>query len=196
MSVQAPSSALRGGALSPARQIEFLKRLRRMDQLGQCQVIMATQMIMEPCPDPDGLSGRPPAGPEQIRSRSRDDRADPAFPDHAGVLRGPGDVRGDDDGRVRVAISRSVLRVSHVSTASPYQLAPPVPAERRPARPLPGIVLAAGRCQSGDRADDLTRLPDNASISAPRRMLGSRQQSGRHTYSGYYCHEIGGYLAN
>lgn len=29
-------------ALSPARQIEFLKLLRRMDRLGQCQVIMAT----------------------------------------------------------------------------------------------------------------------------------------------------------
>lgn len=29
-------------ALSPARQIEFLRLLRRMDRLGQCQVIMAT----------------------------------------------------------------------------------------------------------------------------------------------------------
>lgn len=29
-------------ALSPARQIEFLKLLRRMDQSGHCQVIMAT----------------------------------------------------------------------------------------------------------------------------------------------------------
>ena len=29
-------------ALSPARQIEFLKLLRRMDQSGRCQVIMAT----------------------------------------------------------------------------------------------------------------------------------------------------------
>jgi predicted ATPase len=29
-------------ALSPARQIEFLKLLRRMDRLGHCQVIMAT----------------------------------------------------------------------------------------------------------------------------------------------------------
>lgn len=29
-------------ALSPARQVEFLKLLRRMDRLGQCQVIMAT----------------------------------------------------------------------------------------------------------------------------------------------------------
>ena len=29
-------------ALSPARQIAFLKLLRRMDRLGQCQVIMAT----------------------------------------------------------------------------------------------------------------------------------------------------------
>lgn len=29
-------------ALSPARQIEFLKLLRRMDRSGQCQVVMAT----------------------------------------------------------------------------------------------------------------------------------------------------------
>jgi predicted ATPase len=29
-------------ALSPARQVEFLKMLRRMDELGICQVIMAT----------------------------------------------------------------------------------------------------------------------------------------------------------
>ncbi len=33
-------------ALSPSRQIEFLKILRRMDQLGQCQVIMATHSPM------------------------------------------------------------------------------------------------------------------------------------------------------
>jgi predicted ATPase len=29
-------------ALSPARQIEFLKLMRRMDQIGHCQIIMAT----------------------------------------------------------------------------------------------------------------------------------------------------------
>lgn len=33
-------------ALSPARQIEFLKLLRRMDRMGQCQVIMATHSPM------------------------------------------------------------------------------------------------------------------------------------------------------
>ncbi|MFB9264565.1 AAA family ATPase [Bradyrhizobium erythrophlei] len=33
-------------ALSPARQIEFLKLLRRMDLSGQCQVIMATHAPM------------------------------------------------------------------------------------------------------------------------------------------------------
>ena len=33
-------------ALSPARQIEFLKLLRRMDQSGHCQVIMATHAPM------------------------------------------------------------------------------------------------------------------------------------------------------
>ncbi|RED42449.1 putative ATPase [Rhodopseudomonas thermotolerans] len=33
-------------ALSPSRQIEFLKLLRRMDQAGNCQVIMATHSPM------------------------------------------------------------------------------------------------------------------------------------------------------
>lgn len=33
-------------ALSPARQIEFLKLLRRMDESGHCQVIMATHAPM------------------------------------------------------------------------------------------------------------------------------------------------------
>jgi predicted ATPase len=33
-------------ALSPARQIEFLKLMRRMDQIGHCQIIMATHSPM------------------------------------------------------------------------------------------------------------------------------------------------------
>jgi predicted ATPase len=33
-------------ALSPSRQIEFLKLLRRMDQTARCQVIMATHSPM------------------------------------------------------------------------------------------------------------------------------------------------------
>ena len=33
-------------ALSPTRQVEFLRLLRRMDQLGKCQVIMATHSPM------------------------------------------------------------------------------------------------------------------------------------------------------
>jgi predicted ATPase len=33
-------------ALSPARQIEFLKLLRRMDNIGHCQIIMATHSPM------------------------------------------------------------------------------------------------------------------------------------------------------
>jgi hypothetical protein len=48
-------------------------------------------------------------GLEQIRARSGDDRADPAFPPHPGVLHGPGDLRGDDDGGVREAELRCVL---------------------------------------------------------------------------------------
>ncbi len=33
-------------ALSPARQIEFLKLMRRMDDIGHCQIIMATHSPM------------------------------------------------------------------------------------------------------------------------------------------------------
>jgi predicted ATPase len=33
-------------ALSPARQIEFLKLMRRMDNIGHCQIIMATHSPM------------------------------------------------------------------------------------------------------------------------------------------------------
>jgi predicted ATPase len=33
-------------ALSPSRQIEFLKLLRRMDEIGHCQIIMATHSPM------------------------------------------------------------------------------------------------------------------------------------------------------
>jgi predicted ATPase len=33
-------------ALSPSRQVEFLKLLRRMDRSGICQVIMATHALM------------------------------------------------------------------------------------------------------------------------------------------------------
>ena len=33
-------------ALSPARQMEFLKLMRRMDQSGHCQIIMATHSPM------------------------------------------------------------------------------------------------------------------------------------------------------
>jgi predicted ATPase len=39
-------------ALSPSRQIEFLKLLRRMDQAGICQIIMATHApILMACPN-------------------------------------------------------------------------------------------------------------------------------------------------
>lgn len=33
-------------ALSPARQIEFLKLMRRMEEIGHCQIIMATPSPM------------------------------------------------------------------------------------------------------------------------------------------------------
>jgi predicted ATPase len=33
-------------ALSPARQIEFLKLMRRMENIGHCQIIMATHSSM------------------------------------------------------------------------------------------------------------------------------------------------------
>jgi putative AbiEii toxin of type IV toxin-antitoxin system len=38
-------------ALSPSRQIEFLKLMRRMDEIGHCQIIMATHAPMLMYPD-------------------------------------------------------------------------------------------------------------------------------------------------
>jgi predicted ATPase len=43
---RACSSSTSQSALSPSRQVEFLKLLRRMDRSGICQVIMATHAPM------------------------------------------------------------------------------------------------------------------------------------------------------
>lgn len=69
---------------------------------------MASRSILE-LADPDDLSRRPPARPDQIRARSGDDRADPACPPRPRVLPGPGEVRRDDDGGVTRPLLRALL---------------------------------------------------------------------------------------
>ena len=53
-------------ALSPARQIAFLKLMRRMENIGHCQIIMATHspMLM--------AFPTPAAAPDQIRAGAGD----------------------------------------------------------------------------------------------------------------------------
>ena len=54
-------------ALSPSRQVEFLKLLRRMDEAGFCQVIMATHSpILMACPGA-GLLGLSKYGLEPVK---------------------------------------------------------------------------------------------------------------------------------
>ncbi len=87
-------------ALSPARQIEFLKLLRpRWTRLGHL-----------PGDHGDGhapmLMAYPGARLLGLTNTARpgNGRGDPAFPDHPGVLCRLGDVRGDDDGGVSGAL--------------------------------------------------------------------------------------------
>jgi len=80
-------------ALSPARQIDFLKLLRRMDESGICQVIMATH-----APILMAYPNGPIAAADQIRPRAGHPGADRAFPADPGVLRRSRFIRGDHDG--------------------------------------------------------------------------------------------------
>src|SRR3984893_2235416 len=91
-------------ALSPSRQIEFLKLLQRMDNSGICQVIMATHspMLMAyPVAQLLRLSkSRPGAGPRQ---------RDGSLPLDAGVLRRSGNIHRH--GFERLITCRHVRRV-------------------------------------------------------------------------------------
>ena len=83
-------------ALSPARQIEFLKLMRRMENIGHCQIIMATHspMLM-------AYPERDPVAADEIRAGAGDGEGHRSLQGHAGILRGSGGVRGSGDGGVR-----------------------------------------------------------------------------------------------
>ena len=79
-------------ALSPARQMEFLKLMRRMEESTICQVVMATHSPM--------LPQRAPAAAVEIRPGAGDGRTDRSLQGHAGVLRRSSRVCGGGDGGV------------------------------------------------------------------------------------------------
>jgi predicted ATPase len=79
-------------ALSPARQIAFLKLVRRMEDIGHCQIIMATHSPM--------LMAYPNATLlrlTKIRARAGDGEGHRSLQGHAGVLRGPEGICGRGD---------------------------------------------------------------------------------------------------
>ena len=91
-------------ALSPSRQIEFLKLLQLMDGSGRCQVIMATHSPM--------LMAYPNAtlaAADEIRARAGHGRADRSLQGAARVLRRSAGVRGGGDRGVTDAARRSSL---------------------------------------------------------------------------------------
>lgn len=77
-------------ALSPSRQFEFLKLLRRMQDGGQTQVIMATHS--------DGAARCGVVADEQIRARSGHAGGDRPFPHLPRVRDRPARVRNGDAG--------------------------------------------------------------------------------------------------
>ena len=82
-------------ALSPARQIEFLKLMRRMENIGHCQIIMATHSPMLMAYPNATLLRLTKYGLEPVTVKDR------SLQGHARVLRGSGGVRGSGDGRMR-----------------------------------------------------------------------------------------------
>jgi predicted ATPase len=71
-------------ALSPSRQMEFLKLMRRMETSGHCQIIMAERAAVAAV---------------EVRARAGEREGDGSLQGHAGVLRGSGGVcRGGGGG--------------------------------------------------------------------------------------------------
>ena len=82
-------------ALSPSRQMEFLKLMRRMENSGHCQIIMATHspMLM-------AYPERAAAAAVEIRAGAGDREGHGSLQGHARVLRGSGGVCGGGGGGV------------------------------------------------------------------------------------------------
>ena len=83
-------------ALSPSRQIEFLKLMRRMDEIGHCQIIMATHspMLM-------AYPERATAAADEIWAGAGEREGHRPLQGHAGVLRRSGGVCGGGDRGVK-----------------------------------------------------------------------------------------------
>ncbi len=82
-------------ALSPSRQIEFLKLLRRMDQSGNCQVIMATHAPILMAYPNARLLGLTKSGLAPVTVEATEH-----YRTHARVLRRPGHVRRREIGGI------------------------------------------------------------------------------------------------
>ena len=89
-------------ALSPARQIEFLKLMRRMEAVHDLPGRDGDALA-----GPDGLSRRAAAAAVEAWAGAGDRRRDGSLQDHAGVLCRSGGVCGGGDGGVRAVVGRT-----------------------------------------------------------------------------------------
>lgn len=94
-------------ALSPARQMEFLKLLHRMDSSRNCQVIMATHspMLM-------AYPQRAVVAVDQVRPRARDGGGDRSLPGDARILQRSARICGGDAGGVNASSRRICFEFS------------------------------------------------------------------------------------
>ena len=94
------SSTSRKSALSPTRQIEFLKLIRRMEKFRPLPDHHGHALA-----DIDGLSQRDVAPADEIRIGASEREGDGSLQSHAGVLRGSGGVCGGGGGGLATAHS-------------------------------------------------------------------------------------------
>ena len=110
-------------ALSPSRQIEFLKLMRRMENIGHCQIIMATHspMLM-------AYPERDAAAADEIRAGAGDGEGHRSLQGHAGVLRGSGGVCGGGDRRSEAVgwVERSDTHHLSARKIDGFRFAPPI----------------------------------------------------------------------
>ena len=93
------SSTNRNPRCRPSRQIEFLKLMRRMENSGHCQIIMATHSPMLMAYPGARLLRLTKYGLEPVSVKD-----DGSLQGHAGVLRGSGGVCGRGGGGVKCIV--------------------------------------------------------------------------------------------
>ena len=123
-------------ALSPSRQIEFLKLMRRMEDIGHCQIIMATHspMLM-------AYPERDAAAADEIRAGAGDGEGHRSLQGHAGVLRGPEGICGRGDRGVRPWVGEQARPTAcRAPTNDGFRCALPI---RRTAEPIARWCAAA-----------------------------------------------------